>query len=275
MLERIQEDTSLDYTISVSLPYNNNLNHAKIVRWKQSVVAFADDTTWIADSKEQMEQMIEIAEDFFKLNDIQINGKKSKLVIVNPSITKEDRKINLGNEWVQAEGKSKTTRFLGIWLSNKLCESQTKTRAKELVRATAKTLSTKKMTGAQVAYINNMCVIPKLTYMLQTSKLSKRAIEVIQSPIIGLAKHKMGVVKTVSNSIIIHRNLGNCNALWDHLLVKQITSLHARTNSAGLEELLTRIRINQGLQLIGASERNWYEKPPETIGSLWRNNLAC
>ena len=59
------------------------------------------------------------------------------------------------------------------------------------------------------------------------------------------------------------------------MLVKQITSLHARINSAGSEELLTRIRINQGLRLIGASERNWYEKPPETIGSLWRNNLAC
>ena len=145
---------------------------------------------------------------------------------------------------VQAERKSKTTQFLGIWLDNKLCESQIKTRAKELVRSTVKILNTKKMTGAQVSYINNMCIVSKLTYMLQTSKLSKRALDVIQSPIIGLAKHKLGIARTVSNSIIIHRNLGNCNALWDQLLAKQITSLHARTNSAGPEEMLTRIRIS-------------------------------
>ena len=155
----------------------------------------------------------EITEDFFKLNDIQINGKKSKLIIVNPSITKEDRKINLGNEWVQAEGKSKTTRFLGIWLSNKLCESQTKTRAKELVQATAKTLSTKKMTQAQVAYINNICIVPKLTYMLQTTKLSRIAIDKIQRPILRIAKRKLGVVGTIGNSIMLHKNLSNCNSL--------------------------------------------------------------
>ena len=275
LLEKIQEDASLGYTIAVSLPYNNNLNYAKTVKCRQAVVAFADDTTWIASSKEQMERTIQIAEDFFELNDIQINGKKSKLITVNSRESFNNSKIKLGEEWVQAERKSKTTRFLGIWLGNKLCESQIKTRAKELVRSTVKILNTKKMTGAQVSYINNMCIVPKLTYMLQTSKLSKRALDVIQSPIIGLAKHKLGIARTVSNSIIIHRNLGNCNALWDQLLAKQITSLHARTNSAGPEEMLTRIRISQGLLLIGASEENWYENLPKTIGSLWKNNLAC
>ena len=184
-----------------------------MIKHRQAVVAFADDTTWIAKSKKQMEQTIKIAEDFFKLNDIQINGKKSKLITVNASVDTENRKVKLGNEWVIAEQKSKTTRFLGIWLGNKLCESQIKTRAIELVRSTAKILSTKKMTGAQVAYVNNMCVVPKLTYMFQTSKLSKRALDVIQSPIIGLAKHKLGIAKTVSNSVIIYRSLGNCNAL--------------------------------------------------------------
>ena len=70
LLEKIQEDASLGYTIAVSLPYNNNLNYAKTVKCRQAVVAFADDTTWIASSKEQMERTIQIAEDFFELNDI-------------------------------------------------------------------------------------------------------------------------------------------------------------------------------------------------------------
>ena len=58
-------------------------------------------------------------------------------------------------------------------------------------------------------------------------------------------------------------------------MAKQITSLHARINTAGPEELLTRIRINQGLLLIGASEGKWWENLPKAVDSLWRNNLAC
>ena len=98
MLERIQEDPELGYTLAVSLPYNNSLNYSKVIKHRQAVVAFADDTTWIAKSKKQMEQTIKIAEDFFKLNDIQINRKKSKLITVNASVDTENRKVKLENE---------------------------------------------------------------------------------------------------------------------------------------------------------------------------------
>ena len=69
-----------------------------MIKHRQAVVTFADNTTWIAKSKKQMEQTIKIAEDFFKLNDIQVNGKKSKLITVNASIDTENRKVKLGNE---------------------------------------------------------------------------------------------------------------------------------------------------------------------------------
>ena len=132
---------------------------------------------------------------------------------MNPSEPKENRKVRLSNEWIFEEEKTKITKFLGIWLNNKLNEGQVKARAKELVRSTARLLNTKKITGAQISYINNMCIVPKLVYMLQVSRLSKRAIDTIQGPLIGVAKHKLGIARTISNSVIIHRNLGNCNAL--------------------------------------------------------------
>jgi hypothetical protein len=98
LLERIQEDSNLGYTVSVSVPFNYNLGFAKKMEWRQAVVAFADDTTWIANSKSQMQRTIQIAEEFFQMNDIQINGKKSKLMIMNSSEKEENRSIKLGGE---------------------------------------------------------------------------------------------------------------------------------------------------------------------------------
>jgi ribonuclease HI len=275
LLERIQEDPELGYKVSAEYVYNPSLNWTKKEGWRQAVVAYADDTTWIANSKDQMKKIIKIAEEFFQMNDIQINGKKSKLLTMNTQERKEERRIFYGGEWIPEEDDSKITRFLGIWLNKKLKESAVKAKAKEIVRSTIRGLKTKKMTISQLSYINNMCIIPKLCYMLQVSKLSKGVIDSIHNPIIGLAKNKMEMQRSTRNSIVEHKGLGNCKALWKELLLKQITSLHARLNSSGPEEILTRLRIDKGTQLIGCDKDNWHIDPPDICAKLWRNNLAC
>jgi len=54
-------------------------------------MAYADDTIWIGRSKQDIENIIDISNEFFALNDIAINGKKSELIIINPSIPPTDR----------------------------------------------------------------------------------------------------------------------------------------------------------------------------------------
>jgi hypothetical protein len=161
----------------------------------------------------QMQQTIKIAEDFFKMNDIQINRKKSKLIIMNSRKKKDNKEIIIGGKQIQEESTNKITRFLGVWLNCKLKDSLIRSRAQETVRSTIRSLDTKKMTISQVSYINNMCIIPKLLYILQTTKLTKAVVDKIQSPLLRVAKNKLGIVKTADNSIILHRNLGNCNSL--------------------------------------------------------------
>jgi hypothetical protein len=104
--------------------------------------------------------------------------------------------------------------------------------------------------------------------MLQTTRLSKNTLINIHTPIIGLAKRKIEVIRSVRNSMMYHRNLGNLNSLWDQLLLKQITSLHNRLNTAGPEEAVTNIRIEDGFHLIGASKNMWQENIPEASAKL-------
>ncbi|CAG8843188.1 5797_t:CDS:1, partial [Gigaspora margarita] len=73
-------------------------------------------------NKAMLREITEIASKFFELNDIQINGKKSKLVILNTSLRKEESQVFFGSEIVKAENIATTTRFLGVWLNRKMKE---------------------------------------------------------------------------------------------------------------------------------------------------------
>ncbi|CAG8739147.1 12749_t:CDS:2, partial [Gigaspora margarita] len=95
-----------------------------------TTLAFADDTTWVAENKEQMEETIKIAKEFFEINDIQINTKKSKLLVLNRPKKREPNMIKLCGSLVQEEKQNLITRFLGIWISNNYRETLIKARAR-------------------------------------------------------------------------------------------------------------------------------------------------
>ena len=120
-----------------------------------------------------------------------------------------------------------------------------------------------------------MCIVPKLCYILQVSRFKQKVIDSLQAPLLALTKNKMGLARTINNSIILHRSIGNCNALWDNLLTKQISSLHLRLNTSGPEEILTLLRIIDGMEMIGATENTWHKDPPAACARIWKNNLAC
>ena len=73
LLTKVKKNTLLSYELEVSQQENLEEKREKMKKVRQAVVAFADNTTWIASSKEQLEEIIKIAEDFFKINNIQIN----------------------------------------------------------------------------------------------------------------------------------------------------------------------------------------------------------
>ena len=60
-----------------------SIQHDKEIYHQQAVLAYADDTTWIARSKEELQKIINTANEFYTLNNIKINSKKSELLVFN------------------------------------------------------------------------------------------------------------------------------------------------------------------------------------------------
>jgi len=84
------------------------------------VLAYANNTTWVARSKEEMQKIVDIFSEFYELNDIEINSKKSELLILNSNHKNKGNNtcfeivIEKSKEPVQAKQEKEVIKHLGV-----------------------------------------------------------------------------------------------------------------------------------------------------------------
>ena len=110
---------SAGYTVSVSWkgPGPPAIHSCRPVT--VSSLAYVDDTVWVAHSKSSAHCMLQLAMEFFQLNDIAINVKKTVLMVVNPSTDPTVDPLMFGAPAIPLVPipASEGTRYLGYHIS--------------------------------------------------------------------------------------------------------------------------------------------------------------
>ena len=173
LLCKIQENRLYGYTMQVNWKPNMKNPEQRELSTRHAAVAFMDDTTWIARSKEDMESIFEDVRFFYKANDSQINTQKSILITINNK-SADPGIVHAGTtrEPVIEIDRSKHTRFLGIWLGNHRPVKDVRERIKNKINTITTVLRKKKVTEKHALYILNRVLIPRIEFRMQHCHLN-------------------------------------------------------------------------------------------------------
>jgi hypothetical protein len=142
-------------------------------------LAFMDDTTFITNTKESMEKTLSIADDFYLLNDIQINKGKSELILQSRKKDfnyKEKLQIKFGDQEINIKPKlpNESTRILGVWFNANNKKDFVKHQINDEVIQLCAIVKNKRITDKQLQYVFNTLIIPRVEYRSQVTVLSAK-----------------------------------------------------------------------------------------------------
>ena len=228
------------YTLSTS--WQTSLIHTSpnYLNTSISVLAYMDDTLWIAQSKTQLEEITNIASSFYSMADIQVNPNKSVFITKQGSSN-----ISFLNSSLQSIPPHQPFKFLGCWFTlNNKQTSQIKLIQEEAINL-AETASTKKITDKQIIYIINTVIIPTIEYRIHNIVIPFSTCNQILSKYLTIAKHKAHLSRSTPNSTLLNHNLYNIHSIWDIQLQFHISNFLNRINNSSTLGTTTHIRLQQ------------------------------
>ena len=251
-------------------------------KFQLSSMAYMDDTQWITENKEKLEEILKIADSFYLLNDIQVNKEKSELLLrkkINKTKKEKydyNRKIQLkfGETTIDIKPKhpDESTRILGVWfnLSNK--KDFVLQQAKYEVQNLSKMLFKKRVTDKHLLYIYNRLIIPRIEYWSQTTVLTKQECANIEKPFRRVFKNKLRLASTIPNAIF-NNYIYPYRSIYEVQCQAKITNFLIQINDTSQLGDLTHLRL-RNLQ-----NKEWLENsllvdfPYDKIIKKYKNNF--
>ena len=145
------------YNISTTLP-----STTQCLTYNTSVLAYMDDTLWLAPNKQTLQQIVSSAESFYNMANITVNPTKS--ILATNQIKDPHPTINFANTCIHTIPLKDTFHYLGCWFTllnhYKHIHNQITAETTNLIN----TIKSKKITEKQAIYIINTVLISCFLY---------------------------------------------------------------------------------------------------------------
>ncbi|PKY52450.1 hypothetical protein RhiirA4_425285 [Rhizophagus irregularis] len=199
-------------------------------------------------SKHTLEKILDIADEFNKMNNIQTNYEKFAMT-TNEEIQTVDGEIdiNFGSEIrkIKPIKAGESVRILGVWVNLDLNTKFVFNQCKDIIRNYNRIIRKKRVTDLQMKYIYNHVIIPRIEYKSQLTIWNHNQIEQLNKLCRSMFKQKTSLVATIPNSVI-HSSLGyGVKDIGTIQLQRQVTRLYNQFNIQGVLGIITRIRNKQ------------------------------
>ncbi|GES75350.1 hypothetical protein GLOIN_2v1765740 [Rhizophagus clarus] len=229
-------------------PDDTFCNDKQIILIRTAASAFADDTQWIAKSKDEAKKITLIANKFFDINDIKINGEKSEIIVVNLEDNNESERfieIEESKDKVTANKGSVPIRILGVWFKANKDDKHIEVIIKKEISTVLGAIRRKHIIHAQAIYIINIVLLPRLEYRLKTTIWKDRKYEEIFKPVMKVVKYKVRLPANCHDNILLHSAQRKLKNLWRNQIATQVTEFLVVLNSQSKQADILKIRLKK------------------------------
>ncbi|GET00817.1 RNA-directed DNA polymerase from mobile element jockey-like [Rhizophagus clarus] len=189
----------------------------------QSILIWTIDISWITDTSYKLESILQIADEFNKLNNIQINPEKFALMTNDTNALKD--------------------KILGAWMNLNLSKVYVFNQCKNIITGYNKIIRNKQLTDKMMRYIYNTVIIPSIEYKSQYTILNDKQVATLNILAHTLFKKKTNLVMAIPNCMI-YSSLGYAiKDISTIQLQRQVTRLHNQLQNKGLLGMLSKLSI--------------------------------
>src|SRR5581483_11044799 len=202
-----------------------------------------DDTTWVAKGKKEMEKILQIAEEFYYINDIEVNTEKSKLIILNTK--RKDRRVSLMGKQISASEEEKAERFLGSWVKKKPGKTTQERKMNQMVSHNINTIRRKKISAEIVKYLVNGVILPAIEYLAADIYIKESTVAKWQRTVDGVYKQKNSLASSFPSSALRTQVLCDIKSIKERIILTRLNCLEAILEDNGILGIIGEIRLSQ------------------------------
>ncbi|GES90872.1 ribonuclease H-like domain-containing protein [Rhizophagus clarus] len=211
------EQCKLGYTIEVPKIALNKFYGENTTEETESLTisssAYMDDTQWLASNQSNLENIFEIADFFYRLNDIQVNKEKFELLVIYKNRGHRSRlkphelvtlKFSSDSIFITPVSPQSSIRILGIYFDERNAFQSTIKRINDEINDIRQKYVRKRITDKHMIYIFNSVIIPRIVYWSQVKDQVKITNLIIQlNDLSTLAFLPEKIVKKYRNNFLI------------------------------------------------------------------------